>query len=199
MLAIGQKDKTARARLALSLLFEEFLHQRATLFFKHARSDLRLGMERLGRKDRKATLGVAGAVDKAAQLRPADSAGTHDARLDGDVERTLIEILTAEGIGGTRDGLHLGMSGNVGKGFGEVVAARYNLVAAHNDNAYRNLVAVHGHTGLVERPLHVVFVGLSHREGREESGEKITESLLCGRDVGEAAVLLRVAQHVGKA
>ena len=98
------------------------------------------------------------AVDNAWNLCPADGTGTHNTRLDGDVERTLGEILSAQQVGGRGDGLHLGMGRHVAERLREVMATGDDTVLAHHDGADGYLAFLIGHTGLVERPLHVEFV-----------------------------------------
>ena len=98
------------------------------------------------------------AVDNAWNLCPADGTGTHNTRLDGDVERTLGEILSAQQVGGRGDGLHLGMGRHVAERLREVMATGDDTVLAHHDGADGYLAFLKGHTGFVERPLHVEFV-----------------------------------------
>ena len=98
------------------------------------------------------------AVDNAWNLCPADGTGTHNTRLDGDVERTLGEILSAQQVGGRGDGLHLGMGRHVAERLREVMATGDDTVLAHHDGTDGYLAFLIGHTGLVERPLHVEFV-----------------------------------------
>ena len=98
------------------------------------------------------------AVDNAWNLCPADGTGTHNTRLDGDVERTLGEILSAQQVGGRGDGLHLGMGRHVAERLREVMATGDDTVLAHHDGADGYLAFLIGHTGFVERPLHVEFV-----------------------------------------
>lgn len=92
--------------ISSALCLEELAHQRAAFFLKHALCDLRFGVEGIRGEDSVAALGVGRAIDEAAELRPADGAGTHDAGLDRDVERALIEVLAPERICGGGDGLH---------------------------------------------------------------------------------------------
>ena len=98
------------------------------------------------------------AVDNAWNLCPADGTGTHNTRLDGDVERTLGEILSAQQVGGRGDGLHLGMGRHVAERLREVMATGDDTVLAHHDGADGYLAFLKGHTSFVERPLHVEFV-----------------------------------------
>jgi len=98
------------------------------------------------------------AVDNAWNLCPADGTGTHNTRLDGDVERTLGEILSAQQVGGRGDGLHLGMGRHVAERLREVMATGDDTVLAHHDGTDGYLAFLIGHTGFVERPLHVEFV-----------------------------------------
>ena len=98
------------------------------------------------------------AVDDARDLCPADGAGTHHTRLDGDIERTLVKVFPAQEVCCRGDGLHLSMSRHVAERLCEVVAAGDDAVLAHDDGTDGNLALLIGHTGFVERPLHVEFV-----------------------------------------
>ena len=98
------------------------------------------------------------AVDDARDLCPADGAGTHHTRLDGDIERTLVKVFPAQEVRCRGDGLHLSMSRHVAERLCEVVAAGDDAVLAHDDGTDGNLALLIGHTGFVERPLHVEFV-----------------------------------------
>ena len=115
-------------------------------------------MHGLGRKLMIAPFLVETAVDDARDLCPADGAGTHHTRLDGDIERTLVKVFPAQEVCCRGDGLHLGMSRHVAERLCEVVAAGDDAVLAHDDGTDGNLALLIGHTGFVERPLHVEFV-----------------------------------------
>ena len=143
----------------LSSAFEEIAHQCAAFFGQNARSDLRLGVQRLGGVDTETAFRVGGTVDDATDLRPTERAGTHHAGFDGDVERAVVEILSPELSGGGRHRLHLGMGGDIVQGFGEVVAAGDDRVAANHHGTDRDFSAVGGGVGFFQGATHVVFVG----------------------------------------
>ena len=72
---------------------EKTAHQLLALLPEHPPRHGRSGVEhRLGVTP-EALLGIVGAPHHAAHLRPSDRPGAHDARLDRDVERALLQIL----------------------------------------------------------------------------------------------------------
>ena len=102
---------------------------------------------------------VGGAVNDATDLRPTERAGTHHAGFDGDVERAVVEILPPELSGCGRHRLHFGMGGDIVQGFGEVVAAGDDRVAANHHGTDRDFSAVGGGVGFFQGATHVMFVG----------------------------------------
>ena len=75
---------------------EKTAHQLLALLPEHPPRHGRSGVEhRLGVTP-EALLGIVGAPHHAAHLRPSDRPGAHDARLDRDVERALLQILAPE-------------------------------------------------------------------------------------------------------
>ena len=104
--------------------------------------------------------GIVGPPHHAPDLRPRDRPGTHDARLDGHVERTLGKVLAAEGRGGGRQGLHLGMGRGVGEGLHEVVAPADHRAARYDHGADGHLLGLQGLARLGKGQAHEPFVGL---------------------------------------
>lgn len=125
------------------------------------------GMERRLSVGRVAALGVGRADYDAVHLRPRYGSSAHQARLYGDIERAAGEVFAAEGLRRGRNGLHLGVGGDVGKRFGEVMTAPYNGAPRPYDNsAYRHLAQIGRLTGLVESHEHeALVVGRSGLEG----------------------------------
>ena len=95
-----------------------------------------------GRPDgigRVASFGVGRTDDNPCEVAPADGSGAHQARLHRDVQRAVVEILSAEGGRRGRDGLYLGVRGDVGQALGKVVAAaEHSAVRGRDDGAYRH-------------------------------------------------------------
>lgn len=117
------------------------------------------GMERRLSVGRVAALGVGRADYDATHLRPCYGSRAHQARLDGDIKGAAGEIFAAEGLRRSRNGLHLGVGGDIGKRFGEVMSAPYNGAPRPYDNsAYRHLAQLGRLTGLVERHEHEALV-----------------------------------------
>lgn len=125
------------------------------------------GMERRLSVGRVAALGVGRADYDAAHLRPCYGSRAHETRLDGDIKGASGEVFAAECLRRGRNGLHLGVGGDVGKCLGEVMAAPDNGAARSDDNgAYRHLAQLGRLTGLVERHEHeALVVGRSGLEG----------------------------------
>ena len=144
--------------LISTLLFEEGLHEFATVGLKNAGGDSGLGMESVRGEEVIATLIVLTAVDDARDLCPADGAGTHGAGLDGDVEGAIGEVLAAKGVGSGGDGLHLGMGCYIAECLGEVVGTRDDAIFAYHHGADGYLAGFESSLGLVERHTHVAFV-----------------------------------------
>ena len=136
--------------LISTLLFEEGLHEFAAVRFEDAGGDGGLGMEGVRGEEVIATLIILTAVDDARDLRPADGAGTHRARLHGDVEGAVGEVLAAEGIGSGGDSLHLGMGRDVTECFRQVVAAGHDALPAHHDAANGDFARIGCLVGFVE-------------------------------------------------
>lgn len=124
-------------------------------------------MKSLRSKAGKAALHIGSSVNYTPHLGPTDSPGTHDARLNGDVEGADIQVFPVEGIGGCGDGLHFCVGRHVVQGFGQIVCPRNNAIATHNNCTYGNFVFVKSDTCLFEGALHVIFI--SHNK---ETGEK---------------------------
>lgn len=91
---------------------------------------------------------VRSAIDNTAYLRPPYSAGTHGTRLHRDIKRTLRQVFTAQGIGGRRYRLHLGMGGDIVERLREVVGTRYDTPVAHYHRADGYLAGIAGCLGL---------------------------------------------------
>ncbi len=109
-----------------------------------------------------ATLRVARAVDYPVNLAPAQSSGTHQTWLHGDVERAPFEVLPSESLRGGRESLHLGVGRHITEPLGEIVAAAYHPVIDHHYGSYRHLAVSCGLPGLLKGKPHVIFVGHSN-------------------------------------
>ena len=120
--------------------------------------DLSFGQNELITALAKLQKNIVAAVHHPRNLAPAQGAGTHQAGLDGDIERALGEVLAAQVGLGRGDGLHLGMGGDVGECLGQVVAAGYHVALAHNHGPYGHLIVPHGFLGLLQGQAHVFLV-----------------------------------------
>ena len=119
---------------------EKTVHQLLALLPEHPPRHGRPGVEHRLRVTPEALLGIVGAPHHAAHLRPSDRPGAHDARLDRDVERALLQILAPERRGSGREGLHLGVGRGVGQGFDEVVPPPDHRTAGHDDRTDGHLL-----------------------------------------------------------
>ena len=134
------------------------MHQLAALILEDAADDGGLGMHGVGGKVVIASLLVGGSVDDTWYLRPAYGSGTHGAGLYRYVERAVGQILAAQRVGCSGDGLHLGVGCHVTKGLCQVVGTGDDAVFADDDGTDGNLTCIVGQPGLVERHLHVALI-----------------------------------------
>ena len=74
------------------------------------------------------------------------------------VERALVKVLAAEGLGGSGESLHLGVRGHVVEGLGEVVRLGQNATLANNDGPNGYLVGLEGALGFQQGHPHIAFV-----------------------------------------
>ena len=130
-----------------SLFLEELLHEGSTFFFEDSAGDGAFRMEGVGGEALEPPLLVVGTIDEAAYLCPSDGSGAHSARLHGDVERALGQVFASELVGSHRDGLHLGMGGDVDEGLGQVVGSGNDAIAACDDGSDGDLANSPGEFG----------------------------------------------------
>ena len=101
---------------------------------------------------------VGTAIDDSGYLSPTYRSSTHRAGLDGDVERAVGEILAAQRVGCSCDGLHLGMGRDVAERLCQIVRTGDDAVLAHDDGTDGDFTSFKGCQGFVERHLHVALV-----------------------------------------
>lgn len=147
--------------ILLSLVGEEGADEGGTFVGKHSRCDCSLFVEWRFAECVVSALVVGSSIHYAAYLAPTEGPGTHEARLYGDVERAVSEIFSSKIIGSRCYGLHFGMCGDIGQCFGEVVAARYYLSAAHYNCTDRHFIAFGSRFGFVESGKHKFLVLVS--------------------------------------
>lgn len=141
-------------------LFEKFRHQRLAFGGQHPARDRRARMEPQSFDGRIAPLGVVGAPHHACRLAPRDGSGAHHARLDGDVERALAQILAAERRRGRSQCLHLGMGRGILQRLHEVVTPPHDAVARHHDGADGHLRSLQRLPRFVYCQPHELFIAL---------------------------------------
>ena len=86
-----------------------------------------------------AGLGIARPVDQPGDPREHDRAGAHVARLEGHVERGVVEAPALHGLGGGADGEDLGVRGGILRGLDPVPASSDDAAAPGDDGADGNL------------------------------------------------------------
>jgi len=101
---------------------------------------------------------VGTAIDDTGYLGPSYRSGTHRAGFNGDVEGAVGEVLATQRVGCSSNGLHLGMSRDIAKGFCKVVRAGDDTILAHHDGTDRDFTSFKGRQGFIERHLHVALV-----------------------------------------
>lgn len=98
-------------------------------------------------------------IDNTRYLCPAKRSGTHGTGLHGDVERAILQVLTAQLIGSGGECLHFCMCRDVVERLCEVMCPCDDAVVADHYGTYRHLSHVEGLPGLVEGTLHECLVG----------------------------------------
>ena len=151
-----RNGEDSEARLAF--LLEEIGQQSEALVAQHARFGFRLGMEHRA-EAREAVFRVVGGTNHLADVGVAQGSGAHGARLQGNIERTLVQVFGTQGVGRSSNGEHLGVGGYIVEGFGLVVRPRNDFVVAHHHRPDGDFVGLYGGLRLLEGLLHVVFVG----------------------------------------
>ncbi len=146
-------------------------------------SDLDLMVEARIREDletstNRAALGVVGAVDQARDASLNDRAGTHAARLDGDVEGGTCEAVIAETARGFAKNDDFGVGRGVIVADGAVAGACQDFAVMDEDGADGDFTAGGRGAGFSEGFLHELDVRVLHRS--EDNMEE-----LGGREVGK--------------
>ena len=103
---------------------------------------------------------VAGTINYPAYLCPSQGSGTHHARFYGDIERAILQVLSAQHVGARGNGLHFGVGGYVGEHLREVVGTRDNPVLTYDDGSHGNLVFIECGLCLHQGTAHEFFVFL---------------------------------------
>ena len=101
-----------------------------------------------------AALWVEGAVIKPADAGERDGAGAHHARLERDIKVAIGKALGAERGGCRTDRDHFGVRGRIAVGQRAVAGAGDDAAVMHNNAADRDLPALPGRAGLLERRFH---------------------------------------------
>ena len=154
---IGNRPSTSPAPT------EEILHESEGLLGQHTGREPGLGMQsriRVGEESAIAPLRIGSAIDNAPDLGPTQGGGTHRTRLKRDIESAIRQILAIQMLGGSRDGLHLGMGRNIAETLGKIMGARYDAVVADYDGPDRHLPLRSGESGLIEGHAHETLVAL---------------------------------------
>lgn len=112
---------------------------------------------------------VGSAVHDAADLRPGQRPGAHDAGFEGDEKGAIGQVFAAEVVGGRRESEDFGVGGHVGELFRLVVCAGNDAVVAYDYGPDGHFAGLVGHFGLRERLLHEISIG---KNGKHKSGGK---------------------------
>ena len=134
----GQSAVTVLFRKALpAFRSEKVFHQRGTFVRQYAFHYRGFRMQSLWRITLVSPFLVFRAKHQPSRLRPCNGSGTHDARLNGDIKSTFIEIFTAKRSGGGSNRLHFGMRGDIGQSLSQIMGTGNNAVFANNDSPQR--------------------------------------------------------------
>lgn len=137
---------------------KKMLHQRSTLIGHHPLYHLRFRMQRLRGITLIPPLFIGRPKDQSARLCPSYGTGTHHAWFHRDIERTLIQVLTAQGRGSSRDGLHFGMSRHVGQRLSQIMCTGYDTSFAHHHCPHRDFSPLSGLFRLLQGHFHIVGI-----------------------------------------
>ena len=131
----GQSAVTVLFRKALpAFRSEKVFHQRGTFVRQYAFHYRGFRMQSLWRITLVSPFFVFRAKHQPSRLRPCNGSGTHDARLNGDIKSTFIEIFTAKRSGGGSNRLHFGMRGHIGQSLSQIMGTGNNAVLSNNDS-----------------------------------------------------------------
>jgi hypothetical protein len=89
--------------------------------------------------------------DQPVETRQHHRAGAHGARLERDVQRTSIQLPSAERGRGASDRENFGMSGGILVTHGAIGSARQRLARAHDDGTHGNVAVAFGGARFFER------------------------------------------------
>lgn len=131
----GQSAVTVLFRKALpAFRSEKVFHQRGTFVRQYTFHYRGFRMQSLWRITLVSPFLVFRAKHQPSRLRPCNGSGTHDARLNGDIKSTFIQIFTAKRSGGGSNRLHFGMRGDIGQSLSQIMGTGNNAVFANNDS-----------------------------------------------------------------
>ena len=139
---------------------EKLLHQRLAFGCQHPARNRCPGMQQGCAYAHKTPFRIIGSIDYAVDLTPCQSPCTHHAWLYGDVYRTPLQILPAEGRCCRSDTLHLGMGRSVAQRLHKVMTASYHRIAANDDGTDRYLLTFQRFASLVYCHAHELLVAL---------------------------------------
>ena len=136
-----------------------------------------------------AAFGIGCAEDNPPDPGPKRRAGAHWARLEGHIQRALIEVLAAKKFRRRRKGLHFGMGREVIQPFAEVVGTRNHLPTGHDDGTNGHFVLLKSMLGLGQSEAHEVFIvqRLFHRSKLRGSDQFVERLLRTGVGVDEGS------------
>ncbi len=126
--------------------------------------EARIG-EDLEASTNRAALGVVGAIDQARDARLNDGAGTHAARLDGDIEGGACEAVIAETAGGFAKDDDFGVGRGVIIADGAVAGPCQELAVMHEDGADRDFAGVTCSPSFLKGRLHELDVNVHVQRG----------------------------------
>jgi hypothetical protein len=143
----------------LAAFGKEGLNDRRAFRSKNCRGDLHLMVEARIRKHLKAAthrpaLGVISAVDQAWDASLNNRAGTHAARLDGDIESGACKAVVAQLARRFAKDDDFGVSRGIVIADGAVAGAGNDLAIVHQNRAYGNLAGFRAGTGFRKSFLH---------------------------------------------
>src|SRR6478672_10403117 len=86
----------------------------------------------------KAPVLIACSKNNSRNLTPIQRTCAHLARLESNIQRTVLKVFSTEEVGGCSNGLHYGMGGDIIEHLGQVMPSGDYPIVNHHNGAYGN-------------------------------------------------------------
>ena len=143
---------------------EKVLHQCGTFICKDSFYNDRFRMQRLSRISLIPTLIIFRTKNQFAGLRPSNGPGTHHTGFYCNIQRTLVQVLSAKYVGGSSDSLHFGMGRHIIQCLCQVMGTGYDPFFADNHCPYRDFAPLCSLAGFYQCLFHEVSIVQRHHQ-----------------------------------